>query len=213
MRIENEIYFAPGIKFKDLNWNDPKYLIWAFHQRVDGFYLRQANLFIETWNERINVVREREELSGLAFGCGVICSTAIDFLAGIEFFPSQDIGDRNKKWLNRWVSPFQDTDPQNPRQSISARFYYEFRNGLIHEGRIKHAGQFSFDSELFTHNGLYEIVDEAMVVNPGALLNSIASGLDNYLRESLDDELLLQKFRCTLIQVFSSDVDHIRKHG
>lgn len=213
MRIENEIYFAPGIKFKDLVWDDPNQLVNAFRHRVYGFYLCQAHLFIESWNEQINLGREREELSGLAFGCGVICSTAIDFLAVIEFFPSQDVGDRYKKWLNKRIPLCVQPDPQNPKQTISSRFYYEFRNGLVHEGRIKNAGQFSFDQDILPSNGLYEIVDEAMVVNPSMLLNFIVTGLDEYLHETERDEFLLQKFRCTLINYFSADMEHIKKYG
>ena len=138
MRIENEIYFAPGIKFVDIEWDKPEKLLDPFYKRVCCFYLDQAELFVLNINE----TNRGDTLSGSAFGCGVICSTTIDFLAGIEFFPNQNVADRYKKWLNNRIPQFRDSDPQKPNQLISARFYYEFRNGLVHEGRIKNAGQF-----------------------------------------------------------------------
>ncbi len=214
MRIENKIYFAPGIKFIDLSWDDPKELLKPFEQRVRGYFLDQAYHFISEWNRQVQIDGiKKEKLSGLAFGCGVICTTTIDFLAAVEFYPSNNVGDRYKKWLNKHIPILKQLDLQNNSQTISARFYDEYRNGLVHEGRIKNAGQFSFDNGLFPANGLFEIHNEAMVVNPEALLSSIENGLYGYIQETERDEFLLQKFRCTLINFFSADMEYVKKHG
>ena len=68
-----------------------------------------------------------------------------------------------------------------------------------------------FDTELFQTNGLYEIIDEAMVINPAELLKHISRSVDDYIKETESDEYSLQKFRCTLINFFSDDMEHIKK--
>ena len=214
MRVDNTVYFAPGIEYKQMDWSDPEALISPFRMRVWGFYLKPARYFVDLWNRlsrRLNA--DKSKLSGLAFGCGVISSTAIDFLAGIEYFPSKDVGDRYKKWLNNRLSLFYIPDPQNQNHLVSARFYYEFRNGLVHEGRIKNAGQFSFDPDLFTTNSLFEIIGDALVVNPANLLDSIANALDNYLSEISSDTPRLNKFGNTLNAYFSDDINYVKMHG
>ncbi|HNT56020.1 MAG TPA: hypothetical protein PKG95_14990, partial [Anaerolineaceae bacterium] len=67
MRIDDQIYFAPGVRFQDLDWDNPSALIDAFRQRVHGFYLTPAQ-------DLIRVARNDPGLNllpGFAFGSGV----------------------------------------------------------------------------------------------------------------------------------------------
>jgi len=209
MRIDDQIYFAPGIRFQDLNWDNPLALVDAFKKRVCGLYLIPAQDFITIARNDPDVNR----LPGLAFGCGVLCSTAIDFLAGFEFFPSKNVSVRYEKWLLRRIGMLAQANPGNPKKTLAVRFYEDFRNGLVHEGRIKNASQFSLDQGLFQENPLYTIIQGTMIVNPAELLECIRSGLNTYLDETQFDENSIEKLKNTLNSFFSADIELINKNG
>lgn len=90
-------------------------MIEAFEDRVNGFYLKP----IEEFNK-----------IGYGFASGIICVTTIDFLARIAI-GSDKVGERLRVWLKDNISANDD---------LANRFSKDFRNGLVHEGRIKNCG-------------------------------------------------------------------------
>ena len=127
MRVNNILLFSPVYKFSDLNWDDEKILIGAFKDRVKGFYIEPA--------EKLN-----DDKNG--FAAGILCVTTIDFLARITI-GADNVGERIERWLSKCITEFNQNDPDDRSRTLARRFYKEFRNGLVHEGRIKNCGQFS----------------------------------------------------------------------
>jgi len=178
VRIEDILYFSPNYRFIDLDWKRKEILVEAFRDRIQGFYLVPA---------RILNYRKK------SFAAGVLCVTTIDLLARMAL-GSQNTGSRIKKWLLRYMPDcFEETDAKS--------FYENFRNGLVHEGRIKNCGQFSYDYEKAVH-----VENRVMVVNPGMLLEKISGAFESYMNDVENDDSAFAQFKCALIQDFRMDV-------
>lgn len=121
MRERDTLYFSPHYQFFAIDFNDPKKLVDVFADRVYGFYLNPAKLLSENSD---------------GFACGLLCIATIDFLSRITY-PTEKVGDRMERWLRSNIKEFNTGD-------CARRFYEDFRNGLVHEGRIKPFGEFSF---------------------------------------------------------------------
>lgn len=162
---KGELHFSPKYTFwkieDALNKNDKGFLIKAFKDRLEGFYLEPA--------KKLNCLNKDD----YAFAVGVLCVSTIDCLACITINP-HDVGMRFKGWVKDNLPDFGKCDPSN--KIFACRFYDEFRNGLVHEGRIKNGGQFSNKSEK-----LVEILKGAMLVNPDILLKKINDSFEIYI--------------------------------
>jgi hypothetical protein len=229
VRIQNNVYFAPDIRFSDLDWSDPYSLVDPFSERVHLYFfdpiiqlLRYYELseFVLQNDELLEIMQKNNRNNdnllqssyGVAFSVGLLCSTAIDFFSAIEFYPSQSVGTRYEDWLLNRIPILDQADPNNPGQTLAKRFYKDFRNGLVHEGRIKNAGQFTFQDGLFTDDQLFNIVEGAMVINPVILFNLVTDAFDEYRSEVVSSEFNAQKFRCALTGFFSEDVAYATRN-
>lgn len=190
MKIEDILYFSPKYKFSELKWDDKGYLLNAFKDRVNGFYLDPA--------KKLN-----KDKSG--FATGVMCVTTIDFLSRIDI-GTDKVGKRIAEWLMANIEEFKEADPDARGQTLATRFYDEFRNGLVHEGRIKNAGQFSYNLK-----ELVKIVKSVMVVNPEFLLNSIDTSFKKYIDKIEKDKCAFQNFKCALLRDFRKDVEYVNR--
>jgi len=190
MKVDNDLYFSPRFKFSDLDWGNKENLIFAFHDRVHGFYLEPTFILLE---------------QGHAFAAGVLLVTTVDFLAKIQI--GGNTGSRIEQWLESNIAEFSKTDPARPSNTLAKRFYNEFRNGLVHEGRIKNGGQFSFESD-----NLVAVMDNSvMVVNPEYLFRAVVASFESY-EQSLGDEFAFHRFRRSLIENFWKDVEIAHEH-
>jgi len=178
MRKGDILYFSPNYRFDQINWDNKKEVIKAFRDRVMGFYCNPAKILNESKH---------------AFGAGVLCVTTIDFLAKITT-NLEKVGQRIKKWLTENMRDFDETSAQ--------RFYEEFRNGLVHEGRIKKCGQFSYNFDELLH-----LENDRMIVNPNLLLENIIKSLNSYLIEVQNNDFIFQQFKCALIKNFQEDIE------
>jgi len=181
MKIGEILYFSPRYKFIDIDWNDKEKLLEAFKDRVKGFFLDPA----EQLNEK-----------KFAFAVGVLCVTTIDFLAKIET-GLKKVGKRIEKWLK-----YNNIN----EQSIAYRFYKEFRNGLVHEGHITNAGQFSYDSDKLIHFYSKKSGKKVMIINPELLLNEIQNSFDKYFEKLQKDESAFESFKKNIINIFKDDI-------
>jgi hypothetical protein len=154
MRIGDVLYFSPRFRFSDLDVDDSEKLIEALQDRLMGFYLAPASRLLGT---------------GDAFAAGLLCCTAIDFVALCS-------GDEHPDgWLRKNIPDFGDDE------ALAGNFWNWFRHGLVHEGRIKAFGQFSLDFPR-----LLNVVGPALVVNPQLLLEAIQGAFQSYF-EQLDE--------------------------
>jgi len=179
VRIGDELHFSPKYRFSELNWDDRTGVIEAFRDRVEGFYLCPA--------QKLN--RDKD-----GFAAGLLCVAAIDFLARISL-DANGVKDRIVKWLRTNIIRFEYSD-------LADRFYEEFRNGLVHEGRIKNAGQFSYE-----YHKVISMVDDTMLVNPDLLLNAVMDSFQSYLKKLRTDDLIYHALRSALLSDFQREVE------
>jgi len=190
MRVGDILYFSPKYKFSVLNWDDKKILIDAFKDRVEGFYIKP----IKKLNGDENV-----------FAAGVLCVTTIDFLARITI-GANTVGERIEQWFGKWITEFSQKDPDNQNITLGKRFCKEFRNGLVHEGRIKNCGQFSNNFSELIH-----MEDKIMVINSVLLLEAIKTSFETYMDNVENDTSPFHIFRCALIRDFGDDVEWAKR--
>lgn len=187
MRIGDFLYFSPNVKFTELEWNNRELLIRAFIDRVEGFYLKPT--------EKLDELKK-------GFATGVLCVTAIDFLARIST-AIKEPGKRIVQWLNDNIEQFRKADTENQENTLAYRFYKDFRNGLVHEGRIKRAGQFSYDFP----NELLRVVKGIIIVNPHLLLEAINRSFRKYMDKVEREGDAFQGFRSALEEDFREDAE------
>jgi hypothetical protein len=178
MRIEDVIYFSPSFKFKDIDWNNKDQLIEAFRDRVCGFYLTPA----EYLNSKKN-----------GFATGLLCVVTIDFLARIAI--RMGPGPRIKEWIEGNIKEFKG------KNHMCKKFLEDFRNGLVHEGRIKNVGQFTYDIQRIYCDG------DVMLINPDKFLNSIKKSFQNYVSDIKVDEEKFKKFKELLMDDFKKEIE------
>ena len=105
--------------------------------------------------------------SNHAFASGVLLVACIDALARLRF--SGGVGRRFQKFVGEELRSFSG-------DGLAQRFYDNFRNGLVHEGRVKRGGQFSLE----TNTTLQEI-GELLLINPMCLAEEVRAALDSYI--------------------------------
>ena len=113
-------------------------------------------------------------MRGHTFAAGVLLVTCIDSLARLRF--GGEVGRRFKKFARQELPSFSET-------RTAERFYEEFRNGLVHEGRLKEGAQFSIEIE----NTLNEI-DGVLLINPKFLAEELRTSLTSYIDRLSRDE-------------------------
>ena len=152
-RIGNELYFSPRFRFCDLDVGDREKLVEALRDRLMGFYLEPATRLVN---------------AGDAFAAGLLCCAAVGFVALCAGDDHPEI------WLCKNIREF------GGDKGLARKFWRWFRNGLVHEGRVKAFGQFSLELP-----DLLNIDGPALVVNPKVLLEAIQKAFQSYF-ENLD---------------------------
>ncbi len=193
MRIEEEVYISPTDTFLDIKWDNPDNLITIFSNRIYGFYFEPA----ETLNNE-----------GHAFASGLICLSLIDLFSNLDSHNGSNnkVGFNFKYWLRTNIQDFDKPDPSRIYHNLAHRFYKEFRNSLIHECRIRNAGQFSYDFDsiiYFIRNSGRHI----MIVNPKLLLYHLKEAFDDYLTTVSKNKTEFQKFKRMLKSNFNIDFE------
>jgi len=184
MRAENKLHFSPSCIFDELRFEDKGKLIACFRDRVYGFYLDPASLL----NEK-----------KFGFASGLLCVAIIDSLARIEY-PMKAVGNRIQKWLKNNIKEFDQRD-------FARRFYEDFRCGLVHEGRIKNPGEFSYESDKIISSE-----DEITRINPDKLLKEIERTFEQYLTTLWRDPSVFKQFKDALKKDFEEEVNREKKH-
>jgi hypothetical protein len=186
MKIGDILYFSPNYKFNQIDWNNKEELIKIFKDRVDGFYLNPA-----------------DDLNKKEYGfvAGLVCVTLIDFIARISM--GKHGRSRFEKWLCKNIPDFNEKDSNSSNRSLAKRFYEEFRNGLIHEGRIKKCGQFSYDFK-----NTVSVNDGIMLINPETLLKDLKKVFAEYIREVKENQEAFGKLKEALKRDFQGDVEY-----
>ena len=172
MRIGELLFFAPGITFDQVDFSGEE-LPDQFEHRVRSFYLKPAAVCVE---------------AGFAFAAGVLLLACVDALARMKT-GMKKVGKRFRKFARDDLTSFSEGDR-------AERLYDAFRNGLIHEGRIKDGAQFSFD-----YQSTVEEMQGVLVINPQLLAQEVEGALKTYIAALRVDKRL----RAALIRRLSED--------
>src|SRR5947209_7718539 len=151
MRVGDILYFAPGIRFGQVDLKSPG-LPDQYRQRMNGFYVEPA---------------EGCAAHGHAFAAGVLLVSCIDALARARF-NNPNVGDRIKRFAREELQSFS-------KGGLATRFYEDFRNGLVHEARIKNGGQFSLEI-----GSTVEQLRGVLLINPARLGVEVRSAINGY---------------------------------
>lgn len=185
MRIDDTIYFSPGLKAIDVDFDNQRQILLAFQRRINEYYLNPARIL---------------DGQQQAFATGVILMTTIDAIT----YYSIGGNDRIKDFIKQTEEVQRFDEPE--RKRIAKGFDDYFRNGLVHEGRIKSCGQFSYD-----YNWLINFEDEFFVINPNILLTEVDCYFRSYLRQLSDSPAHYSEFIEKLKRQFKPDIDKMKK--
>ena len=183
MRAGDKLHFSPKYIFAELDFDNEEMLLKTFKDRVYGFYLDPAKL-----------LDERK----FGFGCGLLCVATIDSLARVVFPEKNEAGERIEEWLKDNIDEFK-------KEDFAIRFYKDFRCGLVHEGRIKNPGEFSYESTKIVSRD-----DEIIRINPGILLRKIEESFERYLSELEKNPNTFSKFKGRLKKDFGEEAERER---
>ncbi len=191
MKVGDYLYFSKCIKFSDLDLDNIKHTVNAFQTRVEEFYLCPAR----------NLLKNK-----YAFAGGVLCCACIDFLAHYSSSNTYNrVGDRFKQWLRKNIPQFADKDQRNPPQTRARSFYCDFRNGLVHEGRVKNLSQFSLENDQ-----LIKIEGRVMVVNPRQFLDLMEPAFCKYCSELKSDRCRAETLIAQLRKDFEQEIEYAK---
>lgn len=164
---DGEKWFAPGVRWADVDIDSPDFSQ-LLVDRFEGFYFGPADFLLDRNHD---------------FAAGVLLLSALDAMArlltGIEGVGQRFRTAAEEIGIDR--SRVQD-------------FYDMYRNGLLHEGRIKSGA--CFDQEA---KGLLEEINGESVVNPRVLLKAVRA----FSNELVDNE---PRFRAYALPLLVSDI-------
>ena len=185
MRTEDALYFSFKYKILDINFDNKTHVIDAFKSRINDFYIKPAIQLVDNY----------------FFAAGLLSVCTIDLLARYEFTTGR-VGERFINWINTHIKEFNIEDNNNPGKKLSNRFYLDFRNGLVHEGRIKGGSQFSnFFPDLITLEG------KIMVINVRVLITSIEHSFNCFIEQLTEDDEKYKLFKSALLDDFKIDLE------
>lgn len=151
MRIGDFLYFGPGLRFDQVDLDGPG-LPKQFEHRMTGFYIEPA---------------EECARRGYSFAAGVLLVSCIDALARLRF--GYGVGKRFRKFVGEELRSFSGNN-------LAQRFYDNFRNGLVHEARLKKGGQFSLETKTTV-----EELGGLLLINPVCLAQEVRHALTSYV--------------------------------
>lgn len=156
MRLGDFVYFAPGLPFSKIDLS-PAQLGLQWEQRIEGFYLLPAEYCAR---------------QGFAFAAGLLALCAVDALARYHYYPKRagarrNVGDEFTHFVQGELSSFKS-------DRLAHALYDSFRNGVVHEARVKAGAQFALEQ--------HETVDDLGVisVNPLGLISEVRGALKAY---------------------------------
>jgi hypothetical protein len=177
-RVGDVLLFSPNYELSRLITAEPVEIADQLERRVEGFYLGPADIL----NRRSH-----------AFAAGVLCFAAVDAIARYEISRGYS-SDRFK----RWISKLPDFS-QLPDEELDL-VHDDFRDGLLHEGRVRRAGRFTYRIHKAVH-----VENGAVLINPRILVDQMRASLKHYVEETKLDRRKLQILARTIMENFEED--------
>lgn len=181
MRIGEHLLWAPGIRFSELDLDGPS-LPEQYHARIDGYYLGPAEICVS---------------HGAAFAAGLLSLTAVDAMSKLYFGPN-----RYRRTVSEDFRTFVKLRlPSFASDRDSDTLYYQYRNGLVHEARIKNGGEFRLDQA-----ATLEVSTAGPIVDPARLLTEVRAALDQLVAEMKGSAPFRREFTKLLKREFAFEL-------
>jgi len=189
--VSGEVFFAPGLRINDIDFNDPNASLAAFESRIEGLFLAPIRL----------LERQSETKEGALFASALLVAALIESLARVEF--SRDTGHLIKDWLEAHVDDFRNVAKiGGSRFSLAAIFDDRFRNGLAHQGFVASAGRLSAEID-----ACVSCVDSIVTINPFLLSEIVAREFRGFCERLRSGDLDIRKFAYVIRTQFQHDID------
>jgi hypothetical protein len=173
------LFFAPGVRFRDLDVNDREALANALASRAERWFFEPAE----------------SVASSAPFASGIVTVCFID--AAAEF-----AGMTMVDWLQSAVPDTLARDPRRNGKSIAVSFQEDVRNGLVHHARLSRGAEFSTELER-----PMLIIGNVLVVNPILLLAALRARWESFLEDVRSDPHVHEAAARQLVRVFSADFE------
>lgn len=184
VRELNGLYFAPDVRFSELDLDDPEALAEACRKRINSHFLEPANSLVA---------------ADTPFAAGITCIAALDCLAGW----TQDGVDDPPEWLPLYIPELSQPDPREDRDGpLAESFWNEVRHGLAHEGRLNRGAQFSTRIE-----EPVAVVEEVLHVNPAQLLQGVQTAYQKFFQSIEDGGNVFRRFSEELRRIHRRDLE------
>lgn len=184
MRVDDIIYFAPGLKVIDFDITNKEQVLEGFKNRINSYYLSPA--------AKLNALED-------AFASRVILMTAID---AITYY---SIGGNNRIKDFMTQCPLIENFDDAAKKKIVNAFDNYFRNGLVHEGRIKNGCQFSYQY------GFTYFDNTFLVINPNILYETVEDYFNAYLISLDKDKCVYDKFYQKFFRQFNPEITELKR--
>src|SRR6185369_11765370 len=114
MKIGECVFFAPKIRFSDLDVDSPT-IVEHFHSRLNGYYIAPAR-----------ALSQKDH----CFAAVLLLASCIDAIARYALMQKRGNHERYVAWLQTAI-------PSLKSKPAATQFYKDFRCGLVHEARAK----------------------------------------------------------------------------
>ena len=181
MKVGDYVFFAPGIHFRDLDLDGSR-LPEQYGVRIEGYYLTPAQRAVEASD---------------AFAAGLLAFAAIDAISRIYYGPN-----RSKRMGGSDFRSFAQQRLKSFSEATNADILYEkYRNGLVHEARLKEGCQFEIGcSRTIDTSGPTPIID------PGRLVDEVRISLKQIVSEMEVSQQFRDQFARCLREEFKFEL-------
>jgi len=191
MRDKDKLLFSNRFTFEEIDVNDKDRLLEAYEDRIDSYWLKPAKVLSN---------------SKCGFACGVLCVSIMECLARTQyakFNKRRQQWEIDKKGFVDWIQKYFEDESV---KKWAGRIYEDYRCGLVHEGRIKNLGQFSYYLSV-----VIELIDNIMLINPDNLYEELKKAFKNYLSTIRIDELKFLEFKRMFEIDFKEEIEKVKQ--
>lgn len=197
MRLDDALFFNSGRKWSEISPDDIENLIDEYEIRIRGFYLHPSFQLLEN--------TEVHNCKSNGFAIGILLLTAIDAIG--TFFPNRKTKDHYEDSFTEFIKDDEEYKQlsSEEKDKISKIMANEFRNGLIHNGRIKNGCEFSFETP-----NMFHLVKNTLIVNPKKFHACVDRNISRFFLKIKKDEGLKKLFKSEFTRIYASELEEYK---
>lgn len=187
MRIKETIHFSPQFPIQKIDFDNRDLLVDAFEDRFNNYYLKPCSLLND---------------AECAFAAGALLLNTID---GVTLFTEVGAVSTRIENFCKQIPTIKEKGEKYSKD-FAQKINDDFRNGLIHEGRIKNGGQFSYD-----YRTLDKFEDGCLVVNPRYFQDEVDQYIKVLVKRLRDSKLTFDMFKQRFKAAFELEIVVLRE--